>query len=253
MGLIVAVLLFDLGLAAAGGVLLAKGLASARDKTEQKSETKTDPAPVEKKSELDTPAPTTAAPTNAAPGSTSAQVARATSETPPTAKPIDTQPASATKPTAKSTAAAREGRKSDKPENPLVRYQRPDEPALKPTGSDATKPDATKPDATAKPVDVVPTAPQDPYVAPNTEREVDAAAAHSKAAFDRCASAGDAHGTIKIAFQVRHDGRVINAAPVENSTGNTDLARCLVAEISTWNVSAHNGTSINMVRPFTYP
>ena len=58
---------------------------------------------------------------------------------------------------------------------------------------------------------------------------------------------------IKIALQDRGDGRVIKAAAVENTTGNADLARCLITEISSWRVSAHNGAAINLLRPFTYP
>jgi hypothetical protein len=98
----------------------------------------------------------------------------------------------------------------------------------------------------------VPSAPQDPY--PDPEREIDAAAARSKPAFARCASNhGPAHGAIQIAFQVRSDGKIANAAAVENSTGNSELARCLVAEIASWRVSAHAGATIDMFRPFTYP
>jgi hypothetical protein len=114
------------------------------------------------------------------------------------------------------------------------------------TGANATSSaDATR-------VTSVPSAPQDPY--PDPEREIDAAAARSKPAFARCASNhGPAHGAIQIAFQVRSDGKIANAAAVENSTGNSELARCLVAEIASWRVSAHGGATIDMFRPFTYP
>ena len=99
----------------------------------------------------------------------------------------------------------------------------------------------------------MPTEPQDPYPVADTEREIDAAAAKSKAALDRCAAdVGPVQGKIDIAFQVRADGRVANAAAVSNTTGNAELARCLVAEVSSWRVSAHSGAAINMLRPFTY-
>jgi outer membrane biosynthesis protein TonB len=98
----------------------------------------------------------------------------------------------------------------------------------------------------------IPTTSQDPHADP--AQEIEAAAARSQPAFARCASEhGPARGAITIAFQVRPDGRVANAAAVENSTGNGELARCLVAEIASWRVSAHGGAAINMSRPFTYP
>ena len=79
-------------------------------------------------------------------------------------------------------------------------------------------------------------------------------AGRSQSALSRCESHfGPASGKILIAFQVRGDGRVINAAAVENSTGNTDLANCLVTVVSSWRVSAHDGAPINMVRPFNFP
>src|SRR5690606_35505684 len=100
----------------------------------------------------------------------------------------------------------------------------------------------------------VPAEPEDPYQPPDIASEIDAIAGRSKAAFGRCeANFGPARGEIKIAFQVRGDGRVINAAAVENSTGNSDLATCLVTVVSSWRVSAHQGAAINMLRPFNYP
>jgi len=234
IGLVVVVLLVDLGLAATGSVLLGKGLAA---KDEKKSDAKSEPAPVEKKSELETPAPAPAA-AAAAPMPTAALAA-------------------APAPEAKPNVAARESPKRDHvPTHPSGDVKAAD---ATPTGTTpVSKPDTAKPvtkpgETDAKPVAHVPAEPQDPYQAPNTEQEIDAAAARSSAAFARCAADQSAHGTIKVAFQVRYDGRVINAAAVENTTGNTELARCVVAEVSSWQVSAHNGTTINMLRPFTYP
>lgn len=248
IGLMVLVLIVDLGLAATGGVLLSKGLATKDDK---KSDAKTEPAPVEKKSSLETPSvPAAAAAAAPKADDRAAFAAVLTPEPTPT-------------------AAARESPKRDKaparPGSDLLKT--PDaKPVTKPADAKpvtkpdeakpaeakpVTKPDEPKPDS--KPVTGVPAEPQDPYKAPNTEQEIDAAAARSSAAFNRCAADASAHGAIKVAFQVRYDGRVINAAAVENTTGNAELARCLVAEISSWHVSAHNGTTINLVRPFTYP
>ncbi|HEX5059805.1 MAG TPA: hypothetical protein VFV99_10625, partial [Kofleriaceae bacterium] len=241
IGLMVVVLLVDLGLAATGGVLLSKGLAS---KDEKKSEPKSEPAPVEKKSELETHP--------AAPAVPAAAVAPAPATSAATAV-IAAAPAAEPKPN----VAARESPKRDKAATHPTKPD--DKPVTKPDDKPITKPDdkpVTKPaeqKGDAEVVAKVPAQPQDPYQAPNTEQEIDAVAARSSAAFARCAAAQSAHGSIKIAFQVRYDGRVINAAAVENTTNNADLARCLVTEISSWHVSAHNGTTINMLRPFTYP
>jgi hypothetical protein len=246
IGLMVALLVVDIGLAAAGGVLLSKGLAEHEAK-------KTEPTPVEKKSEAQASAPDKLAASLPVPPASVPQVAarespkrEATATKPtvttPTAKPIGSKPTTS-KP---ATASQPKGGApvSDKPAtNPAG-----DKPATKPADD---KPVA-KPDE-AKPVGGVPAQPQDPNVVPNTERELDAAATGSKAAFAACATGHPGHGSIKIAFQVRYDGRVINAAAVENTTGDPDLARCLIAEISSWRVSAHNSGTMSFVRPFTYP
>jgi TonB family protein len=98
--------------------------------------------------------------------------------------------------------------------------------------------------------------PEDPYAAPTVsiEAEVNQHAARSQGAFDRClGEAAPVHGTIEIAFRVMADGRVANAAAVENSTGNTELARCLASTIASWRMSAHAGPALDFVRPFHYP
>jgi coiled-coil-helix-coiled-coil-helix domain-containing protein 2 len=251
----VALLLVDIGLAAAGGVLMSKGLAEREAK-------KVEPTPVEKKSEAPAsvtppaankvdassavpaaaPAPGAAAAAAAAPAA-----AVAARESPTRAAASDPKLATASTSNAKvadakSTAKATDT-KNAKPTDTKSTAKATDTKSPKPTD---------KPDV-AKPVGSVPTTPQDPYLAPNTEREIDAAAASSKAAFAKCAADHPAQGALKIAFQVRGDGRVINASAVENSTGNAELARCVSAEVSTWRVSAHDGAAINMLRPFTYP
>ncbi len=233
LALIVIVLVLDLGLAAAGGVLLMKGLAD-------KKPAKTEPAPAEKKSAIEAvpPAPSPPAAAAAAPA--------------PAVEPV----ASTVVPPAPA-AAAREA-----PKDPTKREKAKafveDKP--KPKGdapkTDAPKTDApkTKPEQPAR-VDSVPTEPQDPRsMSASTEQEIDAAAAKSKPAFARCATeAGSVQGTIKIALQVRNDGHVINAAAVDNTTGDGELARCLVSEVSSWRVSAHHGAAINLLRTFNYP
>jgi hypothetical protein len=226
IGLIVFVLLVDLGLAATGGVLLSKGLAAKDEKSE--------PPPVEKKSAIEAPA---------------VEPAHAAVDTPaPMAQPespvVGAQPAAAREaPHDKRDKIAAKPARTDKP----VPEPRIDKPADPPVDKPIEKP------ADGKPVGLVPTQPQDPYAVPNTENEIDDEAARSKAAFAKCGTNHPGRGAIKIAFQVRYDGQVINAAAVENSTGNDDLARCVAGEISTWKVSAHNGSALNFLRPFTYP
>jgi len=234
IGLIVLVLLVDLGLAATGGVLLSKGLAKADKKTDAKSD-----APIEKNTQVEAPA---AAPAAAAIASTPEPVAVA---------PADD---------AAKVAAAREAPKDTKRDKAKAFVEDKAKTVDKAKPDDKQKPDDRAKSANDKSkegpkvVTSVPTQPVDPYPVADMAKEIDAAAAKSKSSFDRCATdAGSVQGSIKIAFQVRADGHVINAAAVENSTGDAELARCLVTEVSTWRVSAHDGAAINLLRSFSYP
>jgi hypothetical protein len=269
IGLMVALLILDIGLAAGGAILMSKGLAAKSDKkpAEKKTEAPTTNAATPA---IDTTAAAPAAANVAAPSaanvaapSVPTTVAAPVLVVPPKPQPSANDVGAAAREAPK--RGASEGKLADKrPESTKgvddkLADKRPESTKVvdtKPVEKPAeTKPDdkpVTKPDD-AKAVPLVPTQPQDPYAAPNTEQEIEAQAAGSKADFAACAKDHPGHGSIKVAFQVRYDGRVINAAAVENTTGSSELARCLVAEISSWKVSAHNGTSINMLRPFTYP
>lgn len=280
LGLIAIVLILDLGLATAGGVLLRKGLAS---KDAKKSDATSESAPSENKAEAPAPPAIEAIAAAPAPASAPASIVSAPARASASA-PLSPAPAS---PPAQPIAAAREPRadaaKQREKAPPTVAKQvepantksqaapanakTQAEPAKAKTQAAPAK--ATKqaepakakkqaepakdPLVKARPDDGPVTHPEDPYQTPNTEQEIERAAAKSKAAFDRCAARSSPHGSIKIALQVRGDGRVINAAAVENTTGSSELAHCLVAEVSTWTVSAHDGAAINLVRPFTYP
>jgi hypothetical protein len=229
IGLIVVILLVDLGLAATGGVLLSKGLAGGDDK-------KSEAAPAKPQSAIEAPAPDPAQ-----------AVAAAAALRGPERAVVVPAP----------TAAAREAPAENREKAVVKRVDKPriDKPGTSPVDKPVDKP-ADKPDdgaADAKPVGLVPTQPQDPYAVPDTDKELDAEAARSKSAIAKCGAEHSANGAIKIAFQVRYDGRVINAAAVENSTGSDELARCIVGEISTWRVSAHNGTALNFLKTFSYP
>jgi hypothetical protein len=251
----VLVLLVDIGLAAAGAVLLSKGLSS---KDTNKSESTLEPAPArEQKSEAPArPAPPQAAlapatPTSPAPEATAA-AASAAIAVPAAPRGATSAPASAAM-SGPGPAARKDTTK-----------QRDDKRRPAATATATASPAATAPapgpsTATSdepRPVSSIPTTPQDPYADPEQEarQEIEAVAARSKPAFDRCASEhGPARGAITIAFRVKPDGRVANAAAVENSTGNGELARCLAAEIASWRVSAHGGPAINIFWPFTFP
>ncbi len=268
IGLMVALVILDIGLAAGGAVLMSKGLAAKSDKkpAEKKTEapaTNADAPVIDTAASAASAAANGAAPVaaNVAAPSVPTTVTAPVLEAPPKPQPPANDVGAAAREAPK--RGASEGKLADKrPESTKVvdeklADKRPEpakvvdeKPVEKP--ADTNDKPVAKPDD-AKAVPLVPTQPQDPYAAPNTEQEIEAQAAGSKADFAACAKDHPGHGSIKVAFQVRYDGRVINAAAVENTTGSSELARCLVAEISSWKVSAHNGTSINMLRPFTYP
>jgi hypothetical protein len=237
LGLIVVVLLLDLGLAAAGGVLLSKGLSKEDKKPDAKSAT----PPVEKKAAIEAPAPAPA------PGAAAvATVAAAAKQPEVTPAPVE--------PAAKGAAARAKPSDKAKPgEKAKALVEDKAKPSDKPVTSPSSGPAPAKTEE-PKRVDGVPTQPVDPYPKTDTNQEIEAAAGASKPAFARCvAQAGEVHGSIKVALQVRSDGHVINAAAVENTTGDAELGRCLVSEVSTWRVSAHDGAAINLLRTFNYP
>lgn len=223
LGLIALVLIIDLGLAASGAFLLAKGLSTSSAKPGA------------------TPEPTRAAP------------APAPAPPPPAAAPVQKSeaPAPMPEPIAKApppsppAAVARPARKSPEPRrttsatSPAKNTKPAAEPA--PGAGPVTSPSALGA-TTAGPTVV------------STKAEVDAKASASRAAFQGCREAAPgAQGTIEVAFRVLADGHVANVAVVENTTGNGELARCLERTISSWKVSPHDGAPLSFVRPFSYP
>jgi len=221
LGLIALVLIIDLGLAASGAFLLAKGLSTSPAKTGAPPEpTRTAPAPAP------APPPPAAAPVQK-------------SEAPaPVPAPIAEAPAPAAP-----AAVARPARKSPEPRRTTsapapAKKTKTAEPA--PSAGPVTSPSA---------IGAAPAAP-----ARSTQAEIDAQARASRAAFRSCHEAApDAQGAIEVAFRVLADGRVSNVAVVDNTTGNGELARCLERTISSWKVSPHDGAPLSFVRPFSYP
>jgi hypothetical protein len=258
LGLIAIVLVVDLALCGAGAVMLSKGLSAKKHKDEP-GPPKAPEQKMEQRSEVmppPSPAPTPA-PSPAPSASPSEAVAAAA---PPVAD---------AKPDIKVAAGA------DK----LVESK----PEKQARSKDSTK-DKKKGSSTASTAGSAPKSggggaqtgassgpvthpgggsPEDPYKdqgqsAPaatgfDLKAEANKQAAQSSDLFARCVSAaGGVHGTIKVAYRVEADGRVVHPFAVENSTGNEQLGICLADVIATWHFSPHTGEAQNAVRPFTY-
>jgi hypothetical protein len=105
------------------------------------------------------------------------------------------------------------------------------------------------------------TSPSGPVTSPagssspaSLEAEIDALAERSQAAFDNCRrAAGPVHGDIDIEGSVMGNGSVSNLSVRQNTTNNTELARCLLTRIKKWKVTPHGGAPVPFVRPFDYP
>jgi len=90
--------------------------------------------------------------------------------------------------------------------------------------------------------------------------QIDRLMAHSKPAFDGCYTAvmksvppeQAVHGTIKIAFRILPDGHLERVVALDNGTGSEQLAACIAAEIGTWALPAHPGDAVDFVRPFNF-
>lgn len=234
IGLMVAILIVDLGLAAAGAVMLGKGLSAKKAKQADKVEQKdgpTDAKPVQK-SEVTQPAPPapTMQPASASPPS----LVGAAAADPAKPEPVAAEPAK----TVEAKAAKTSGTRGKDKDRKTLHASTTD--SSKPTGP-VTHPSAS---------------PEDPYgdaqVVFDLNTETSKLAAASNASFSRCDN-GAVHGSVKIAFQVLPDGSVQHAMAVENTTNDPTLAQCLATVISTWRYTAHAGAVVNFMRPFNYP
>ncbi len=220
-GLIVVVLLVDLGLAAAGAVMLGKGLAK----------TKADPAP----------GPGSAAATPAPPP---ASMAAGSSAPPPPAPP----PAGSG-----SSASLDEPAPAPAPSKPTktVAGRTPPHPVPQAAHAVASVPAQPVPAAAAA-------LPPDPYTGgTDLDAEVARRVTAQQADLAKCKQDADrtapVHGAIKVAFQVLATGAVVHAAAVENTTGSQALGSCLATVLGTWTFASHPGEPTNFVRPFAYP
>ena len=227
----VAILIIDLGLAAAGAVMLGKGLSAKKakqaGKVEQKDSPKTDAKPVQK-SEATPPPPAPAMqPASASPQT----LVGAAAAEPAKTEPAKTEPKTVEAKTAKTSGTRGKDTKSTHAAG-----------TSKPSGSG--------------PVTHPSSGPEDPYgdaqVAFDLDTETSRLAAASNHSFARCETA-TVHGSVKIAFQVLPDGSVQHATAVENTTGDPALAQCLASVISAWRYTAHAGAVVNFMRPFNYP
>jgi hypothetical protein len=216
-GLIATVLVLDLALAAAGAVLLAKGLEKAPVRTAA-------PTPTINPIEV-TPAPAPPAP----PSKPAALPAGSASITLPDLGSASTTPAPA--PT-----------KQPPPRAPA--------PAVKhePTPHDPTPHDPT-------PHDPTPQDPYD--AAHALSNEVELQSERTRTDFNRCLDQAlqiaPVHGAIRISFDVGGDGRAVKVKAVQNTTGAGGLATCLISTIAGWSFATHPTHPMTFVRPFTYP
>jgi hypothetical protein len=241
LGLIAIVLIIDLGLAASGAFLLAKGM----------SEPETADKPADKKSELPAAAPPVAAATQPVVETTVVAVVPAAATT-VSATPI-AMPASAEAPTAV-TPAATAARKSPSSISKASAVAGGNGGPAGSTGpvTSPSSPDTSPPVAT--PVTTVPTTPVQPLQPPpSTAVQIETLGNQSAMAFERCRGDQPIAGAITIAFNVQSDGSVTNHAAVENTTGNAELGACLARVIGGWRVSPFQGNTMSFVRPFHYP
>jgi hypothetical protein len=216
-GLVILVLILDLGLAAAGAVMLGKGLA----KPDRSDAPKADPAPVQ----LGSGSGSTVAPK---PAGSAAAVTPSAGSALLEAAHEDT--------TAKAATSARSAVKTDKKTQKQTKL----EPAGSATGSSAPPPPPPEID-----------------VAKALGNEIELQATRTRETFDRCyfdaGGASAIHGIINVAFQVLTDGRIANVSAVENTTGSLSLANCLTGSIAHWTFATHPVANANFVRPFNYP
>jgi hypothetical protein len=253
IGLIVLVLVVDAGLAAAGALLLAKGLAKPQPlpapRAEQKSETEPTPPAL---------APSETASSTPAPAAVAAQVAATQPASEPPSKPEPVIVAARAKTTRSSTVTATpivpapatlEPAKSAAAEPPKPA------PAAAPIGAPASiavaAPIVAAKPVAAEPPKAAPAAPATPTVS-TPQAEINSAYARSQGAFDRCKGNAPAVGRISIAFHVQPDGTLAHVSPVENTTGNAQLAQCLVAVIAPWRITPFQGSTFPLVRQFNY-
>jgi outer membrane biosynthesis protein TonB len=254
LGLIAIVLVVDLALCGAGAVMLSKGLTAKRHKEdvgppkapeqrmEQRSEAMPPPSPAPSPAPSESPSEAVAAATP--PPDTKVQtsaiklVEAKSDEKPTRAKDKDkakTKGSSTTSASTSSSSAKSGGGGGATSSGPVTHPGggNPEDP-YKEAAKDAAK--------------------DQPAAGFDLKAESNKQASASGDLFARCLSAaGTVHGTIKVAYRVEADGRVVHPYAVENSTGNENLGICLADVIATWRFSQHTGEAQNAVRPFTYP
>ena len=134
-------------------------------------------------------------------------------------------------------------------------------PRPRPTRGAAGQPSSGQPrtpraPTTLGPVGAVAPPADSPNRAQTLSSEVDLATERTRTEFDACyAGAGGArmvHGSVTVAFRVVADGRVANAAAVENTTASREVAACLVAAIGRWTFVARPSVPASFSRTFTY-
>ncbi len=239
VGLTIVMLLLDAGLATAGGLMLAKGLAkpgSGRSRATRRP-TRPDPAPepAVKKVGARTAAP------SVPPGSAGSPIA-------PT-------------PSVPGAAIGSSGSAADQPAPAIVASGSAIARAIAGSASESSAPPAPPPTKPHKP-GVVPPArrPLDPYDDNGAlSNEIDLQMTRAHATLDRCYDDASAkapvHGHVRVAFQVGTRERSCRAhvTVVDNTTASTQLATCLIGTIARWSFAIHPSQTADFMRPFDYP
>ncbi len=246
LGLIAIVMLVDLVLAGTGSFMLAKGLSKREASPPTGERAQGSAAPIATPVTVDAPAGSPDAEAgvgSAEPAGSDAEVASVDAGT---ASPTGEDPGTSPKPAAGTNDGS--AGTGDTPTKPSTK------PGTKPS-TKPTKP-ATKP---TKPT----TKPSGPVTSPSggstgepvsTQAEISALAQRSHTAFENCRrDAGPVHGDIEVAFSVMGNGSISDVSVRQNSTNNTELARCLLMRIKKWKVTPHGGAPLPFVRPFNYP
>jgi hypothetical protein len=224
-GLVIAILVVDLGLAGAGVVLLAQGL---RDDAPRAA-----PTPG---------SPTTPTTPTSGPGSTPPPKASAADPARSPAKPVMVVSKAVVKVVKPAAPPAKVATKSPKQATkvaaaPVDPYATPDPP---PTGS-------------------LPLQDDDDHSAAISDA-IDAKSTHAEAVFSRCYTQATKplpadqplRGRIQIAFTVLTNGHVDHVTTAENQTGSDQLANCLASEIGGWIFTEHPQDPMEITKIFAF-
>jgi TonB family protein len=251
---LVALLLFDAGLALAGGLMLRSALARTAPPVATVVPARTTIVP---ESSVPTPVPASSTP------------AAATTPTAPKPAPV-AQRAAATGAMPSLGTAAINNSSSVPPAQVDHSTKRPGSTGPTPVDPYAhgTPTAMPTPSVGSNEAPVVAPLPQDTPLPPNPSEQtaqeesladqVRRQEVRAKSRFNRCYSTAakavnqPLNGTITVAFQVTPQGKVTNSAVVDNGTGSDSLGRCVAAEVSKWSFQSDSPAVQDFVRVFRF-